>query len=228
MSLRSLTEIGVRRMRMAELSAESGVPVATVKYYLREGLLPPGERTSPNQARYDATHVQRLKLVRALREVGGLSLAAVGEVLKAVDGSKTTHNALGIALDALSPEPAEVSAEDHAWARGLLERLAERHGWKLHDDDRTEQNVIDVLCRIRDLGHDELIARLDEYADLAQKLAVVDLGITIGLPTLERIVEAAVVGSVLGDRLFAGLRRFAQERESRRLFQPGYRSGDDC
>ena len=37
-------------MRMAELSRRTGVPVPTIKYYLREGLLPPGERTSPNQA----------------------------------------------------------------------------------------------------------------------------------------------------------------------------------
>src|ERR1700716_801088 len=49
------------RMRMAELSAESGVPVATIKYYLREGLLPPGERTSRNQARYDDVHVRDRK-----------------------------------------------------------------------------------------------------------------------------------------------------------------------
>ncbi|MFC4082514.1 MerR family transcriptional regulator [Amycolatopsis samaneae] len=212
---------------MAELSAESGVPVATVKYYLREGLLPPGERTSPNQARYDVSHVQRLKLVRALREVGGLSVAAVGEVLKAIDDSATTYNALGVALDALTPQPDEASEEDRAWARGLLAGLAEQHGWKLHDGDPTERNVIDVLCRIRDLGHDELIVRLDEYAALAQELAVIDLGITTGLPTVERIVEAAVVGSVLGDRLFAGLRRFAQEGESRRLFQPGHLPGTD-
>jgi DNA-binding transcriptional MerR regulator len=40
-------------MRIAELSRRSGVSVPTIKYYLREGLLPPGERTSPNQALYN-------------------------------------------------------------------------------------------------------------------------------------------------------------------------------
>ncbi len=39
-------------MRVAELSRRSGVSVASIKYYLREGLLPPGELTSPNQAHY--------------------------------------------------------------------------------------------------------------------------------------------------------------------------------
>ena len=37
-------------MRIAELSQTTGVPVPTIKYYLREGLLPAGELTSPNQA----------------------------------------------------------------------------------------------------------------------------------------------------------------------------------
>ena len=53
-------------MRIAELSRDSGVPVPTIKYYVREGLLPPGELTSPNQAQYDASHLRRLRLIRAL------------------------------------------------------------------------------------------------------------------------------------------------------------------
>ena len=33
-------------MRLAELSERSGVPTATIKYYLREGLLPPGRQVN--------------------------------------------------------------------------------------------------------------------------------------------------------------------------------------
>ena len=61
-------------MRVAELSRRSGVSVASIKYYLREGLLPPGELTSPNQAHYDEEHLRRLRLVRALLDVGGLTV----------------------------------------------------------------------------------------------------------------------------------------------------------
>src|SRR5712664_1393717 len=68
-------------MRIAELSRDTGVPVPTIKFYLREGLIPAGERTSPNQMQYDETHVQRLKLVRALVDVGGLSVAGARNVL---------------------------------------------------------------------------------------------------------------------------------------------------
>ena len=72
-------------MRMGQLSSETGVAVATIKYYLREGLLPAGELSPPNQARYDESHVRRLALIRSLLEVGGLSIADVGAVLAVID-----------------------------------------------------------------------------------------------------------------------------------------------
>ncbi|NBH07914.1 MerR family transcriptional regulator, partial [Amycolatopsis sp. SID8362] len=82
-------------MRMAELSAETGVPVATVKYYLREGLLPAGRRVGPNQAQYTPEHVKRLRLVCALREIGGLSLAEVADVLGVLDAGRAARVVLG-------------------------------------------------------------------------------------------------------------------------------------
>ena len=67
-------------MRISELSSRSGVPVATIKYYLREGLLPAGERTSATQARYGDAHVERLRLVRALVDVPVIASGGAGAV----------------------------------------------------------------------------------------------------------------------------------------------------
>ena len=41
-------------MRISALSEATGVPVPTLKFYLREGLLHPGEATSRTRAEYDA------------------------------------------------------------------------------------------------------------------------------------------------------------------------------
>ena len=46
-------------MRMSELSRLSGVSVTTIKYYLREGLLPAGRQLSATQAEYDGSHLRR-------------------------------------------------------------------------------------------------------------------------------------------------------------------------
>ncbi|KUP95458.1 MerR family transcriptional regulator, partial [Thermobifida cellulosilytica] len=68
-------------MRIGELSRRSGVSVPTIKYYLREGMLPEGERTAANQVRYSESHLRRLRLIRGLIDVGGLPVPTVREVL---------------------------------------------------------------------------------------------------------------------------------------------------
>ncbi|MEV7211825.1 MerR family transcriptional regulator [Kitasatospora cineracea] len=93
-------------MRLADLGERSGVPLATVKYYLREGLLPPGRRINATRAEYDESHLRRLRLVRAMIQVGRIPVATVREVLAHVDDDSLGLTVrLGAALWAL-PHPA--------------------------------------------------------------------------------------------------------------------------
>ncbi|WP_240490853.1 MerR family transcriptional regulator [Amycolatopsis vancoresmycina] len=210
------------RMRMAELSAQSGVPVATVKYYLREGLLPPGERTSPNQARYSAAHVQRLRLIKALTDVGGLPLASVGAVLTAIDGDETPHRTMGVVQEELAGPAPKVSEEAAEWATGLLEAVVRENGWKWHEPGGAAMdNLVAALATAKELGQDKLTERLGEYARLAVRVAEVDIGVVAGLTSVDKIIEAGVVATVLGDRIFAGLRHLAQEQVSREVLGGG-------
>ncbi len=83
-------------MRISELSKSSGVPVATIKFYLREGLLHDGRHTSATQASYDDSHVGRLRMARALVGVGGMSLARVKAIIAVIDDPPATmHELLG-------------------------------------------------------------------------------------------------------------------------------------
>ena len=92
-------------MRIGDLAKTTGVPVATLKFYLREGLLPAGTPTAVNQAEYDDVHVRRVKLVRALLHLGGLSIADAQRVLAAVDDeTMPIHDAFGVAQDAMVPK----------------------------------------------------------------------------------------------------------------------------
>jgi DNA-binding transcriptional MerR regulator len=89
-------------MRISELSARTDVSVPTLKYYLREGLLPAGRRTSRTQAVYDDSHVERVRLIRALSEIGGLPLARVRTVLEAIGSPAVSRlDLLATAQDAL-------------------------------------------------------------------------------------------------------------------------------
>jgi DNA-binding transcriptional MerR regulator len=90
-------------MRISELSSRTGIPVPTIKFYLREDLLPPGVRTAATQAQYDESHEARLRLIRALLGPGGLSVAAAHRVIRAVEEPPdSVHELLGVAATAMA------------------------------------------------------------------------------------------------------------------------------
>lgn len=90
-------------MRINELAEQSGVPAATIKYYVREGLLPGGDRTGYNQVTYAEPHLHRIRLIRALLDLGRLPIARVKQVIEAVeDPDRSTHSTLGVAQRSVS------------------------------------------------------------------------------------------------------------------------------
>lgn len=204
-------------MRMGELSARTGVPIPTVKFYLREGLLSAGERTSPNQARYDDSHVRRLKLVRALIDVGGLSVAGARAVLSHLDatGSDTLER-LGKVQYSLLPrrEP----DDDEAWQQAALqvqELVAER-GWDVRPSNPAFTTLTEVVAVLHRLGQSDVLGLLGRYADTAHALADAEVDLVRDRPLLEDRAEGVVIVAVLGDTLLAALRRLAQEDLVRR------------
>lgn len=210
-------------MRMAELSRTSGVPVATIKYYVREGLLPRGEvTTSPNQAEYGEPHLRRLQLVRSLVEVGGLSIAAVRATLAAVDDPAVPlHNTLGMTIAAADrgvPGTEEDAAQRAAEAR--IDELLAKKGWQPHGGAPGRQAAIDALASMARVTGNRLDSVLAPYADAVEAIAEADLDTVSALADPEERVETALVGTVLGDRLLAALRRIAQEHVSAQRFPP--------
>lgn len=200
-------------MRIAELSHRTGIPVPTIKYYLREGLLPPGELTSRNQASYDEPHVRRLQLIRALLEIGRLPIASIKAVLAEVDApTPNLHHALGRALqaDLIQPEPEENGEE--------VDALIALRGWQVGHDTPARRKVADIIAAFRRLGWHDMVDNLDSYADIADRTAELDLGLLRTHADPEEIVYGAVVGTILGDALLVALRRLAQESASMKLY----------
>jgi len=76
-------------MKIGELSRITGFSRQTIHYYMREGLLHAPTKTRPNVAYYDQSHVDRLKLVRELKEGRRLKIAEIKEV---VDREDTGQN----------------------------------------------------------------------------------------------------------------------------------------
>lgn len=206
-------------MRIAELSRRSGVPVPTIKYYVREGLIPPGELTSPNQAQYDEAHLRRLKLIRALVDVGHLSIAGTRDVLASIDSpGKTLHETLGKAQHAVTPSlQADVDEESWALASRQVEELVHRRGWQVKSTGPAWLLLTQVLATLHSLGQDDLAGLLDRYADAAEELADAEVRCVLSRPDVESILEGVVIGTTLGDTILAAVRRLAQADVSARL-----------
>jgi DNA-binding transcriptional MerR regulator len=206
-------------MRIAELSRRSGVPVPTIKYYVREGLLPPGELTSPNQAQYDEVHLRRLKLIRALVDVGDLSIAATRDVLNSIDApGKTLHERLGKAQYAVTPRlQGNIDEESSVVASRQVEELVRRRGWEVKAGSPAWTLLTQALATLHSLGQDDLAGLLDRYADAAEELAEAEVRCVLSRPDVETILEGVVIGTTLGDTILAALRRLAQANVSARL-----------
>jgi DNA-binding transcriptional MerR regulator len=201
------------------------VNVATLKWYLREGLLHPGEATAVNQARYDDTHIRRVKLIRALVELGHLSIAEVHEVLVAVDDdSQSVHEAFGAAQDAMMPtvprdsvwfEPAMQSVDEFLRRNDLVVRpdapvramLAETLVWLTEFGWGLPDVVVDAAV------FDSLVPNLKEQADFE---------ISVVPPDTDRVgqVEYTVVGTMVFEVAAAAIRRMALEDASAKRFGP--------
>ena len=102
-------------MRISELVERTGVPLATVKFYLREGMLPGGTAVTATRSEYGEEHVRRIRLIRALSDVAGLPLQRVKDVLALIDAPDgTLYDTLGRAVAALPPYVPDVARSNNA------------------------------------------------------------------------------------------------------------------
>lgn len=108
--------------RAAELLARTSIPRTTLHYYLREGLIPPPRKPTPNSALYSGVHVDRIDLLRRLRspEYGALSTSRIRRVLDRMDKGVS----LDVAVEMEGLMGISLRDSDDRWS---LTDLAEHH-----------------------------------------------------------------------------------------------------
>jgi DNA-binding transcriptional MerR regulator len=197
---------------MSELSRRSGVPVPTIKYYLREGLLAPGEAVGATRAAYDESHVRRLRLVRALVGIAGLGLDRVREVLAAVDDEEADlMEAVGSAHMQLSSPPESPPSEE---SLARVADLVRRRRWRTAVDGRHAVALAAALDTAAAAGQPMSDATLEVYAQAAADVARRDLSSTPRRDP-EAATTYAVIGTVVNEPVLVQLRRMAHEHHGR-------------
>lgn len=221
--------------RVGELARRSGVAVGTIKFYLREGLLQPGLATSKTQALYGHDHLRRLRVVRVLSEVGGLSIAQIRSVVHVFDDEATEpgdiSQAVSYALAATGdggarrgqPTSAAVSAPSETDPREQTDAFLDAIGMVVDAEHPGRAQLADAFAALEALGLDVHPAVFTEHARLAYELAQFEIGslnvrFDAGDPATERQnADELVVGTVVFGAAFMALRAMAHEHEARRL-----------
>lgn len=200
-------------MRISELSQLSGVSTASIKYYVRAGLLHEGARQGYNHTEYDTSHQERLRLIRVLLDEGGLTIAKARTVLAAVDAPDASLvEIMEVAQRALpmSRQPAS------PWAVALVKEACSQRDWIVEEGNAGIMMVAQVLDVLHDLGRLDLLSLLPAYADAADAVARADVGAIAPVKDRAGTANMVVVGTALGDRALQGLRRIAQGNYVRR------------
>lgn len=223
-------------MRISELAGTTGVSIASLKYYLREGLLHPGASLSATRSDYDDSHVERVRLVRTLIDVGRLSIERVREVVSALEHPPATrHELLGTAHHVLREnDDRDISPAARELTRLLAVRYPEQPTDQDagapadHNADPTAPATVNpcdcespaavelgrALTAAELAGWPVSLETLQTWAAAVREIVEVDVA-----PELARLSPAdalrhVVVGNVLTDPIVIALRRVEQERLS--------------
>lgn len=143
-------------MLLHELAEATGVSAASIKYYRREGLLPPGERITTTRQDYGRAHVERLELIQVLREVAGAPIARIAQVTALLDDPDVPlievlaeSQTLALGLEDPADGQSAAGREDGAEAAGgehpSIAPLLAHLGWP--DVDSAPRRALDRLLR---------------------------------------------------------------------------------
>jgi DNA-binding transcriptional MerR regulator len=210
-------------MKVSELSRRSQVPLPTIKFYIREGLLPPGARTGKNQAEYSEEHLERLALIRVLRDEAGLSVAAIGRSLKAADSSEDFIEAAIGAIERPSGPGVDEKSKEYRAARDAMLELARAQGWDVDAKSaalRDASRALTVITRSFFPSASDP-AFLEPYAEAVSLIARWEIpeGWRPGQAP-NAALRYAVLGTVLLEPLILAMRRMAHIARTRALNPP--------
>jgi DNA-binding transcriptional MerR regulator len=215
-----------RLLKISALAVGSGVPVPTIKHYLRERLLPPPSITKRNVAYYDASLVERVKVIKRLQATRKLQLSAIRDVMARLDDRVLSNEleleaAIARVLRELAPEDSlrksELLAagfgERHLAAfvsLGIVEPIADGDDERFVADDAA---LLRLLLEARGVGLSASMLPatiIGSYVEALQELVRVELEIFRSgvLPhagaDLPRLTEVA---TFMSERLVVLLRR---------------------
>jgi|GEM_PF-590106 len=182
-------------MRISELAKESRTPVATIKYYIREGLLPAGTPVNARQSDYGTQHLERLRLIRGLMHVLGASIEQVRDVIDVIhQPDQEPWEAMKFATEAI-PAPHQHEESRAGKARVVLEQF----GLPCSPEHPAVRHLDVALAFAEEIGMAMSSEQLAVYVEAARRTARADI---------ERVPELTILSEGdAGPYIIANLKR---------------------
>ena len=216
-------------MKLGELARRVGTTTASVKFYIRAGLLPAGRKLNQTTAAYDEHHVRRLELILGLRGIIGTPLARIGDLIAVIDDPgagilSVMETAQTIAAEGPGgrtadrgdaggpPSPAHADADaDPAGASAEVSRLVSEQEWP--DRRSLARTAVEQrLRRMGDLGVELGRDSLSRIAEAVGSIGVLDLDVEEG--SRDEVALGVAVGTHEVSQLVVDMLRLAQTSQS--------------
>jgi DNA-binding transcriptional MerR regulator len=173
-------------LKIGEIARKSGVPPSTIRYYVRQGLLPEPTKVNKSMAYYDEGCIEKIQAIRHLQETRYFPLSVIRNILRRMDDGLTLEEAQAIE-DAVFGDQTDLPAalidkKEFLKLTGLKEDDLNQALKSslimpfIHEKNETLYNQEDVrfarevLIKIIDFGQD--IKSLGFYVELGE--AIVD------------------------------------------------------
>ncbi|HAR97391.1 MAG TPA: hypothetical protein DCS11_00495 [Syntrophus sp. (in: bacteria)] len=171
-------------LKIGELAKKSGVPASTIRFYVKEGLLPAPEKINKKLAHYDEGCIQKIEAIQYLQAKRFFPLSVIRNILRRMDDglslseAESIENAVFVTPDVEAPTL--VDRETFLRLTGLTESELEKAerlrllvpysvepGKVLYDQDDLRQGR-ECLKKMYHLGIDLL--EMDFYLELGEKI----------------------------------------------------------
>lgn len=218
-------------MKLGELARRVETTTASVKFYIRAGLLPAGRKLNQTTAAYDESHVKRLELILGLRAIIGTPLARTGDLIAVIDdpsagildvmetaqtiavegpGGRTVDRGRSGATDNRGSGPANADAGPAAASAEVARLLAEQE-WP--DKQTVARTALEQrLHRMGGLGVELGPESLSHIAEAVGSIGVLDLDVEEG--SRDEVALGVAVGTYEVSQLVVDMLRLAQTSQS--------------
>ncbi len=194
-------------MKLSELARHTGASTASLKFWMREGILPAGELRNQTTAVYTQHHVERVGLIQILRAEFDAPIGRIRELTALIDDPGTGLLGVMEACQVIATGMIVPPETDAAQAE-LVDRLHERMTW-LRYDSVAASALAHALAGSARVGYPYDLDDLVHYGQALEPIATADIGSIQPEGTPDAVARNLLVAAAAQNRVLVAMNQLA-------------------